>query len=364
MNNKVEVASNTLPDIYRIFGKDLSLPNAYIYGTEYLRCDRTHYQDMYYFYWYHPDHLGSSSYITNLDGEINQHLEYLPFGEALVEEHLSSYNSPFKFNAKEFDAETGNYYYGARYYSQKYNLMLSVDPMYHLYPSFSPYAYVLQNPIKFTDPTGMFPVGGGKNPVLGKKRTTRVSGRQQTFHRLSNAAILTLNEGTGVNKEILRGIWVSIDQKVHDNSTGYKSGAITLGRYMFFTENYENESTRGWLELLGHEVKHSEQAKRKGPSGYLPEYLFLSGTTALKEGTLDKNKIHDNHPMEIWADNTESQFKTFLDSFNYQDDEGNRGTHILDVFNDDNLDDKQKVYYLKEMFNARKEEQYEDRNKG
>src|SRR5690625_3482490 len=56
-------------------------------------------------FWYHPDHLGSSSYITNLDGEINQHMEYLPFGETLVEEHLNSYNSPFKFKAKELDAE-------------------------------------------------------------------------------------------------------------------------------------------------------------------------------------------------------------------------------------------------------------------
>src|SRR5690606_28552299 len=63
--------------------------------------------------------------------------------------------SPYKFNAKEFDAETGWYYYGARYYSPKFNLMLSVDPMYDLYPSFGPYAYTLQNPVRYTDPTGM-----------------------------------------------------------------------------------------------------------------------------------------------------------------------------------------------------------------
>ena len=106
---------------------------------------------------FHPDHLGSSSYITNLAGVVTQHMEYLPFGELLVDEHLNSHNSPFKFNAKELDPETGNYYYGARYYSPKYNLMLSVDPMYELYPSFSPYAYTLQNPIRYTDPTGMIP---------------------------------------------------------------------------------------------------------------------------------------------------------------------------------------------------------------
>jgi len=107
-------------------------------------------------FWYHPDHLGSSSYITNLAGEINQHLEYLPFGELLVEEHLNSYNSPFKFNAKEFDAETGNYYYGARYYDSKWNLMLSVDPMATNAPGWTPYRFAFHNPITFIDPDGLF----------------------------------------------------------------------------------------------------------------------------------------------------------------------------------------------------------------
>ncbi|WOI21611.1 RHS repeat domain-containing protein [Nonlabens ulvanivorans] len=63
--------------------------------------------------WYHPDHLGSSSYITNMNGVVTQHMEYLPFGETLVEEHQNSYNVPYKFNGKELDGETGNYYYGA-----------------------------------------------------------------------------------------------------------------------------------------------------------------------------------------------------------------------------------------------------------
>ena len=40
-------------------------------------------------YWYHSDHLGSSSYITNQDGLVTQHMEYLPFGETLVDEHIN-----------------------------------------------------------------------------------------------------------------------------------------------------------------------------------------------------------------------------------------------------------------------------------
>ena len=108
-------------------------------------------------FWNHPDHLGSSSYITNLAGEINQHMEYLPFGELLVEEHLNSYTSPFKFNAKELDAETGNYYYGARYYDPKWSIWLSVDKMATRAPHFSPYIYSFNSPVTFFDPDGNWP---------------------------------------------------------------------------------------------------------------------------------------------------------------------------------------------------------------
>ncbi len=105
-------------------------------------------------YFFHPDHLGSSSYITNLAGTISQHIEYLPFGELLVEEHLNSHNSPFKFNAKELAPETGNYYYGARYYDPKLSIFLSVDPLFEKYPTLSPYIYTANNPVKYVDPDG------------------------------------------------------------------------------------------------------------------------------------------------------------------------------------------------------------------
>ena len=79
-------------------------------------------------FYYHPDHLGSSSYITNLDGEVAQHIEYVPFGEVFIEERNNTWNTPYLFNAKEFDEETGMYYYGARYYDPRLSLWMSVDP--------------------------------------------------------------------------------------------------------------------------------------------------------------------------------------------------------------------------------------------
>ena len=105
-------------------------------------------------FYYHPDHLGSSSYITNLDGEVVQHIEYVPFGEVFVEERNNIWNTPYLFNAKEFDEETGLYYYGARYYDPRVSLWISTDPMEDKFPSVSSYTYVINNPLNILDPNG------------------------------------------------------------------------------------------------------------------------------------------------------------------------------------------------------------------
>ena len=117
--------------------------------------DKDNYEKMQFYY--HPDHLGSSSYITNLDGEVAQHIEYVPFGEVFLEERNNTWNTPYLFNAKEFDEETGMYYYGARYYEPKLSLWLSVDPLEEKYPSLSTYCYAYNNPIQYIDVKGEKP---------------------------------------------------------------------------------------------------------------------------------------------------------------------------------------------------------------
>ncbi|MDY3529837.1 hypothetical protein PG593_08620 [Riemerella anatipestifer] len=106
-------------------------------------------------YFYHPDHLGSSSYITDANGDINQHTEYMAFGEVLFDEHKVSRRMPYLFNGKELDSETGLYYYGARYYDPRVSLWLNVDPLVE--KTLEPYSYTNNNPIMLIDPDGLFP---------------------------------------------------------------------------------------------------------------------------------------------------------------------------------------------------------------
>jgi RHS repeat-associated protein len=98
---------------------------------------------------------------------VYQHLEYLPFGETFVEESSNTWRTPYKFSGKELDEETGLYYYGARYYDAMRSVWLSVDPLANKYPALSPYAYVENNPLNMTDPTGM-----SGEPVIDKKNKT------------------------------------------------------------------------------------------------------------------------------------------------------------------------------------------------
>ena len=118
-------------------------------------------------FYYHPDHLGSSSYITNLDGEVAQHIEYVPFGEVFIEERNNTWNTPYLFNAKELDEETGLYYYGARYMDPKISMWLGVDPMAEKYPNLTGYCYTMDNPIKFIDPDGKQIKENKPKPSLG-----------------------------------------------------------------------------------------------------------------------------------------------------------------------------------------------------
>ena len=105
-------------------------------------------------FYYHSDHLGSTSYITDKDGNATQFVSYKPYGEALVDEHATSYEMPWKFNGKELDSETGLYYYGARYYEPTLALWYGVDALTEKYPSMGGYVYCAGNPVKLVDPDG------------------------------------------------------------------------------------------------------------------------------------------------------------------------------------------------------------------
>jgi len=95
--------------------------------------------------YYHSDHLGSTSAMTDESGNVIEEQVNMPFGQ------LISGSEKYGFTGKEHD-KIGLQYFGARYYNPVTGRFLTVDPAQDRVNWFS---YASNNPLKYIDPTGM-----------------------------------------------------------------------------------------------------------------------------------------------------------------------------------------------------------------
>src|SRR3989338_3308934 len=104
-------------------------------------------------YFYHADHLGSTSLITDQNGNVVENEFYSPFGESLSTNNAEEN----KLYTGQFKDTTGMYYYGARYYLVNPPIFISGDPIIQqVYdPQFlNHYTYSRNNPYKLVDVDG------------------------------------------------------------------------------------------------------------------------------------------------------------------------------------------------------------------
>jgi RHS repeat-associated protein len=135
-------------------------------------------------YYYHADGLGSITHITDAAGNIVQSYVYSAFGEIVTQE--GGLSNPFTYISREYDPESGLYYYRARYYDAEVGRFLQTDPIGFAGGDANLYAYVGNNPINWVDPLGLWSIsiegyygwGGGivfgTNPGGGRFITFRV----------------------------------------------------------------------------------------------------------------------------------------------------------------------------------------------
>ncbi|WP_407500810.1 RHS repeat-associated core domain-containing protein, partial [Elizabethkingia anophelis] len=110
----------------------------------------------------YTDHLGNVrlSYTKGASGgaEIIEENNYYPFGlkhQGYNSTSLANNAYQYKYNGKELQ-ETGMYDYGARMYMPELGRWGVVDPLSEMYYNYTPYNYAAGNPIKYTDPNGMW----------------------------------------------------------------------------------------------------------------------------------------------------------------------------------------------------------------
>ena len=108
------------------------------------------------FFFYHTDYISSSNVITDASGNQTALYEYDPYGTTVT--HTGATEVKHRFTGQEADDSTGLYYYGARYMDPQLGRFITADPTVQ-HPNdpqdLNRYAYARNNPIRFTDPTGL-----------------------------------------------------------------------------------------------------------------------------------------------------------------------------------------------------------------
>src|SRR5580700_6905034 len=108
--------------------------------------------------YYEQDFIGSVTSLTNGTGALANTYTYDSFGKLTAS--TGTLTNRFQFTGREFDSETGIYFYRARYYDSAQGRFISEDPI-RFDGGNDFYTYVHDNPVLFRDPTGLCP------PLLG-----------------------------------------------------------------------------------------------------------------------------------------------------------------------------------------------------
>ncbi|MCB9310010.1 MAG: RHS repeat-associated core domain-containing protein [Lewinellaceae bacterium] len=204
--------------------------------------------------------------------------------------------------SKELDDNTGLYYYGARYYDPVVSSWLSVDPMADKYTSWSPYNYTMNNPIKFTDPTGNGVEGdiynmngvhigndGKEDNKVYVKLTTNNTQMSQTDALIATTMASTT---TGVSStiDITRSTGIT-----HDEFVQYSANVYNEAKDQSYSEkekvgsainNRKDGHSLGgtWTETLDRIMSSKDShAAKMDPSRVSPNSTdVLPGTTSVK----------------------------------------------------------------------------------
>ncbi len=115
--------------------------------------------------YYLADGLGSITDLTDSTGAIAQSYVYDSFGN--IDQQVGPLENPYTYTGRELDAESGLYYYRARYYEAIVGRFINEDPIEFTGSDNNFYRYVQNNPVSFVDPFGLIGTDRSNVPNYG-----------------------------------------------------------------------------------------------------------------------------------------------------------------------------------------------------
>jgi len=198
-----------------------------------------------YTYEYHlKDHLGKLRAIAESGNNIPTQLnDYYPFGMLSKSSTTGSTTNKYLYNGKDMQDELDLewYDYGARFYDSQIGRWNVLDVFADEYYEHSPYSFVANNPIKYTDPDGNIITDSNGNIVVtttGQQITTDSVQLPPVIHDDGTSTVYSLNRtynvvyifadnGTPIQAlQYVRGTQITEGHDQNGNLTSFKSGSI------------------------------------------------------------------------------------------------------------------------------------------
>jgi RHS repeat-associated protein len=127
--------------------------------------------------WHLTDHIGSVRELINNNGAIVNQFTYDSFGKVIGTMAGATVDTRYRYTGREFDGETGLYYYRARYYDANVGRFIGQDPLgFDSGDGSNFYAYVSNSPVDRIDPLGLYGV------VKSQSRIIRYKDKNGTHH--------------------------------------------------------------------------------------------------------------------------------------------------------------------------------------
>jgi RHS repeat-associated protein len=277
------------------------------------------------------DHLGGTIRVADASGTpiANGYVRYRPYGAP--RDAAAGLLTDRTFTGQTQDAIAGLAFFKARYYDTGLGRFVQPDtivPDPTNPQALNRYAYGLNNPLKYSDPTGHDPWWndqGAGTPVPSPAPTADSSASATPLPTgtpssgwITTPQAATIRDDGELPHLVIAGPGGSIDLGPQESSRQI----LHWGEVVTIRENVGGERRallekldapagvfvpneiwgRGTIEkdLLTHELGHVEQMTEMGWRSYISEYVSEWNHTLEAAGN-DRRLAHDNHPMEIDA---------------------------------------------------------------
>ncbi|MDI1257915.1 RHS repeat-associated core domain-containing protein [Aquabacterium sp.] len=266
--------------------------------------------------YYHADGLGSPTLLTDVAGNVQAYKRFDPWGKVIG---TGGAMPTYGYTGREPDLSTGYMYYRARYYDPTLGRFLGRDPI-GLEGGLNVYAYVDNNPVNFTDPSGLYAksisntmsgIGSAASNYYDTASSSLNSWGQQAYSALPSSQTATRWLDNTQKTLDYVGMFAQGPLEVAGPFIDLGNAAISLGRGNWADAGLSTLAAVPFIGATGNIAKMSKGADfyRGAKSGELPSFVPRPNDFKVDSRT---GFVKDSHGVSVFDNAASVSSKGFV----------------------------------------------------